>query len=107
MNGTSSKSYDKAENDKAPDLNGTPLNAFKSMNNHDLRTLFVQIQDFWDNKTDLDEWCEDQVTPISKKGDLEDPNKWRGVNLIDIGSKVFGSILCERLFTIIHKHSAR
>ena len=37
----------------------------------------------------------------SEKGDLTDPNKWRGVSLIDIGSEAFSSILCERAFMIV------
>ena len=39
--------------------------------------------------------------------DLSDPNKWRGVTLMDIGSKVFSSILCARLFQVIKKHGVK
>ena len=47
------------------------------------------------------------MVPVPKSGDLSDPNKWRGVTLMDIGSKIFSSILCTRLFVIIRKHGVR
>ena len=48
-----------------------------------------------------------QLVPVPKSGDLSDPNKWRGVNLMDIGSKIFSSLLCKRLFIIIKKHGVK
>ena len=45
--------------------------------------------------------------PVPKSGNLSDPNKWRGVTLMDIGSKTFSSILCTRLFKIIEAHGVR
>ena len=57
-----------------------------------------------ENKVDFEEWHEGQVVPVPKSGDLFDPNKWRGVNLMDIGAKVFSSLICKRLFKIIKKN---
>ena len=37
---------------------------------------------------DFEEWHEGQVVVVPKSGDLSYPNKWRGVNLMDIGSKI-------------------
>ena len=45
--------------------------------------------------------------PVPKSGDLSNPNKWRGVTLMDIRSKVFSSILCARLFKVIKKHGVK
>ena len=45
--------------------------------------------------------------PVPKRGDLSYPNKWRGVTLMDIGSKRFSSIMCTRLFKIIKKHGVK
>ena len=50
------------------------------------------------------EWHEGQVVPVPKIGDLSDPNEWRGVNLMDIGAKVFISMMCKRLFKEIKAH---
>ena len=59
---------------------------------------------YWLEETDFTEWHIGQLVPFLKIGDLSDPNKWRGVTLMDIGSKIFSSILCTRLFKIIRKH---
>ena len=77
------------------------------MEEDSLRTIFRHVNDFWDNKIYLDKWHEGQVVPAPKKGNLADLNKWRGVNLMDIGSKAFSSILCEREFKIAKKHGTR
>ena len=45
--------------------------------------------------------------PVPKNGDLSDPNKWRGVTLMDLGSKIFSSILCTRSFVTIRKHGVK
>ena len=47
------------------------------------------------------------MVPVTKSRDLSDPNKWRGVNLLDIGSKVFSSLICKRLFKITKKHGVK
>ena len=39
--------------------------------------------------------------------DLSNPNKWRGVNLMDIGAKFFSSMMCKRLFKIINLHGVK
>ena len=62
---------------------------------------------FWNEETDFDEWHEGQVIPIPKSGDLIDPNKWRGVTLMELGSKIFRSILCTQLFHIIKEHGVK
>ena len=50
---------------------------------------------------------EGQLVPVPKSGDLFDPNKWRRVTLMDIGSKKISSILCTRLFNGIKKHGVK
>ena len=47
------------------------------------------------------------MVPVPKSGDLSDSNKWRGVNLMDIGSKVFSRLICKILFKIIRKHGVK
>ena len=88
-------------NVKAPGLNEVPTNAFKAMSPENLKVHFNFILEFWNDRMDFEEWHEGQVLPVPKSGDLSDPNKWRGVNLINIGSKIFSSLLCKILFSII------
>ena len=85
----------------SPGLNNVPPNAFKAMTAENLIHLFGLILEFWEYRIDFVEWHEGQVVPVPKSGNLFDPNKWRGVNLMDIGAKLFSSIMCKRLFCII------
>ena len=80
-----------------------PTNSFKSMSEEKLCHHFDFITEFWEDKVDFEEWNEGQVVPVPKTGDLSDPNKWRGLNLIDIWSKVFSILIYKRLFKIIKK----
>ena len=68
---------------------------------------FNFILKFWEDILNYVEWHEGQVIPIPKSGDLSDPNKWIGVNLMDIGAKVFSSMMCKRLFKIINLHGVK
>ena len=94
-------------NDKAPGLNGVPPNAFKSMSEENMRHHFGFITEFWEEKVNFEEWHEGQVFPVPKSGDLYDPNKRRGLNLMDIGAKLFSSLICKQIFKIIEKHGVK
>ena len=80
-------------NDKSPGLNGVPPNAYKSMSPENLEVHFNFILEFWNDNMNFEEWHEGQLVPVPKSGNLSDANKWRGVNLMDIGSKIFSSLL--------------
>ena len=79
--------------DKAPGLNGVPPNAFKAMSPENLKVHFNFILEFWNDNMDFEEWHEGRLVPVPKSRELSDPNKWRGVNLMDIGSKIFSSLM--------------
>ena len=72
-----------------------------------LKVHFKFILDFWYDNLDFEEWHEGQVVPVPKSGDLSDPNKWIGVNLVYIGSKIFSSLMCKRLFSIIKNYGVK
>jgi len=38
-----------------------------------------------------------------KSGDLSDPNKWRGIMLMDVGSKIFSSVVNKQAFKLLDK----
>ena len=84
-----------------------PPDAFKSLTFENLATLLDHLNSFWNEEVDFEEWHEGQVVPVPKSGNLSDPNKWRGVTLMDLGSKIFSSIMCTRLFKIIAAHGVR
>lgn len=97
----------KLKNGKSPGLNDVPPDAFKSLTSGNLATLLDHLNSFWNEEVDFEEWHEGQVVPVPKSGNLSDPNKWRGVTLMDLGSKIFSSIMCTRLFKIIVAHGDR
>ena len=94
-------------NDKAPGLNVVPTNAFKALNDANLSCILLFYNQFWHSQADFDECHEGQVVPVPKKGDITEPKKWRGVTVMDIGNKIYISIMCGRLFKIIGKHGVK
>ena len=54
------------------------------MTAENLLHLLDFIVEFWEDRLDFVEWHEWQVVPVPKSGDPFDPNKWRGVNLMDV-----------------------
>ena len=75
-------------NDKDPGLNVVPPNVFKAMSPENLKVHFNFILEFWNDNLNFEEWHEGKVVLVPKSRDLLDPNKWRGVNLMDISSKI-------------------
>ena len=94
-------------NDKAPGLNGVPPNAFKAIDNANFSWLLLFYNQFWHRQADFDELHEGQVVPVPKKGEITDPNKWRGFTLMDFGNKIYSSIMCGQLFKIFIKHGVK
>ena len=83
------KAVRKLANGKSPGLNDVPPDAFKALDDANLLTLLDFFNSYWNEETDFSEWHEGQMVPVPKSGDLSDPNKWRGVTLMDLGSKIF------------------
>lgn len=42
-------------------------------------------------------WCESLIQPLHKKGDINSPDNYRGISLINIGSKLYSYIINKRL----------
>ena len=101
------KSTTKLANDKEPGLNSVPPNAFKALDNANFSWILLFYNQFWHSQADFDEWHEGQIVPVPKKFDTTEPNNWRGVALMDIGNKIYSSIMCGQLFKIISKHSMK
>ena len=76
----------KLKNDKQPGKNGVMPNAFKCLDNHNLSNMFNFIKDFWHGEVDFEEWHESIGSLVPKKGDIQNLNKWRCINLMDVGS---------------------
>ena len=49
-------------------------------------------------------WSEGVITPIHKKGNLDDVTNYRGITLINIMSKIYSHILHNRLIKWAEQH---
>ncbi len=91
----------KLKTGKAPGLNGIPPEALKDMPQW---TVHKHISNFFDGKTNHEEWHKSQCMPVPKKGNLSDPNKWQEIMLMDTCSKVFSLIMMAHAFQLLDKH---
>ena len=98
------KSTTKLANNKAPGINGVPPIACKTLDDTNLSWIRIFYNQFWHSQSEFDKCHEGQVFPVPQKGDTSDPNNWRGVTLMDIGNKIYISIMCGQLFKIINKY---
>eukprot|EP00980_Cylindrotheca_fusiformis_P021013 scaffold8028_cov81-Cylindrotheca_fusiformis.AAC.1 len=71
--------------EKSPGPNGIPTEAFKNLQGEGLAKLVGIIQKVWTDEYYIPgEWSQIKLTVLPKKGNLSDPNKWRGIALGDI-----------------------
>ena len=98
------KAINKLKNGKSPGLNGIPPEAYKAMNKTMRERIHKVISAFFEGETDYDEWHSSQCVPVPKTGNLSDPNKWRGVMLMDVCSKIFSSVMNGRAFRLLQLH---
>ncbi len=69
-----------------------------------LQHVYKHINDFFLGTADYEQWYHIQCVPIPKSGDLSDPNKYRGVMLMDLCSKIFSSVTNGKAFKLLNKH---
>ena len=93
----------KLKSGKASGLNGIPPEAFKAMNRECRERVHKYISDFYEGKCDYEGWHLSQCVPVPKSGDLSNPNKLRGVMLMDVCSKLLSTIMNERAFELFSK----
>ena len=101
------KAVTKLKNTKAPGLTGVPPEAFKAMSPANLRHVYKHVNDFFLGDADHEQWHRSQCVPVPKSGDLSDPNKWQGVMLMDVCSKIFSSVMNGRAFKLLDAHGTR
>ncbi|KAL7533253.1 hypothetical protein ACHAWF_004429, partial [Thalassiosira exigua] len=80
-------------NDKAPGENGVSPNLLKALDDDNRKIIYDLVVDFWEGK-DHESWNSGLLKIIPKAGkDETDPNNFRGINLMDVVSKVMSPIL--------------
>jgi hypothetical protein len=85
------------KNRKAPGITGAPAELFKAMDGETLGIFHDFAVEFWTTDLDLEAFHTVMLKLLPKKGDLSDPNSWRGIALLDLLSKIISSIITTRL----------
>ncbi len=97
----------KLKNGKSPGLNGILPEAYKAMNGKMRQCVNQYVLDFFKGKENYMEWHQSQCVPVPKLGDLSDPNKWQGVMLMNVCSKVFSLVMNMRAFRLLEIHGTK
>ena len=97
----------KLKNDKSPGENGVPPNALKALNERNSRIIYDYVCKFWNDEIDINEWRTGLVKLLPKKKDLSKTDNWTGINLMDVASKVFTSILADRAYKLLERYGTK
>lgn len=91
------------KNGKAPGQDNLNAELFKA--DPDLASKILQplFKTIWEGKEIPDDWSEGIIIKIPKKGNLRDCNKWRGITLLSIPSKIMAKIIEQRLTEAVDK----
>ena len=76
-------------------------NAIKALNEEHLLVLFGFVKQYMETDEDFPEWKISHLVPLPKKGDLTNLHNWRGINLLDVSSKIVSIIINKRLQKLI------
>jgi hypothetical protein len=94
----------KLKNGKSPSLNRIPPEAYKAINTEIRRQVHEYVAAFFEGDANYDGWHESQCVPVPKSGNLSDPNKWCGVMLMDVCSKIFSLVMNGHAFCLLKLH---
>ena len=76
------------------DISGEML---KAADENTLQRLLQLINEIWQNESPPQQWKDDVIFKLPKKGDMSDCNNWHGITLLSVPGKLFCSMLIERL----------
>ena len=82
------------KNNKASGLDGIPAEVWKT------RVLDNELLDYCNRTLNGDrpaQWGLSGIIPVPKKGNLSDPNNYRGISLTSVAAKVYNKLILNRL----------
>jgi len=82
---------------KAPGPDLIPNEVWKLLTPNSLSSLCAAYQIIYDSGVVPPSWCQVQVSPIYKKGNMNDPANYRPISLLNTILKLFTTILTNRL----------
>ena len=84
-------------NDKAPGIDETPIELWKSSGEEGVTLLWKLCDKIWRCKERPKDWCRGIVMPIYKKGNVKECSNYRTINLMVHASKVLLKIIVSRI----------
>ena len=95
-------------NGKAGGENKVPPEALKALNDKHRERLHKFANNFFDGIQDFDSWHRGLLTLVHKPGrPKDDPNNYRGINLMDVLSKVLCRTFNTRLYKLLEKNGTK
>jgi hypothetical protein len=85
------------KNEKAAGPDGLISEFYKHSTDAILPFLLELFNNIFDKSTFPDDWSMAVLHPLHKKGDIKHPDNYRGISLLNIGSKLYSFILNKRL----------
>lgn len=92
------QSIRKLKNNKAAGIDGILSEFLKSAEDQVAPFLTKLFNHLFDQGIFPEDWCKSVIVPLYKKGDPSNPGNYRGISLLSILSKVFTSIINQRLY---------
>jgi len=92
-----SKAVNKLKTNKAAGLDGIPAELLQCGGETVVKGMTQLFNTIWHTEDVPKEWRQGVIVPLPKKGCLSDCNNWRGITLLSVPSKVFCSVLLNRL----------
>lgn len=84
------------KNGKAAGIDSIHTEMLKADLNTSVKILTGLLKNIWDKSVIPEDWARGLTAKIPKKGNLQNCNNWRGINLLSIPSKVFSRITLGR-----------
>jgi len=97
------KALKSLKNDKAAGKDNIPAEALKEGGETVLNQLHTLLNMVWATEEIPLDWRKGLLVKLPKSGDLSQCNKWRGITLLSIPSKVLTRIMLERMKDAIDK----
>ena len=80
----------------------------KALDRENRRVLYRYVNNFFVGNSDFESWHRGLLVWIHKSGrPADDPNNYRGINLMDVLSKVLCRIVNKRLFILLDKYATK
>ena len=99
------KAMQKLKNNKASGPDGLIGEFYKFSSVEIIEYLVLLFNKLFDNGYYPNEWSESIILPLFKKGNINDPNNYRGISLCNIASKLYSSVINNRLKCWIDKNN--